>query len=130
LRDLNTDITLDATHSLNNYILADENVSQFFQTNIKSFYYDTETFINKFKSSTEPLILSINIQSLNSKHTSLKGYIQNLLSANMPIDLIVLQETWEIKSANQLSIPGFQSILYRNRERGRGGGSVYMLDTV
>jgi exonuclease III len=41
---------------------------------------------------------------------------------DIPIDLILLQETWEVKFPEQFSLPGFQNIVYRTREGGRGGG--------
>jgi hypothetical protein len=45
-----------------------------------------------------------------------------LLSSEIPLDIIILQETWELKFPNLLSIPGFQRIAYRTRDKGRGGG--------
>jgi len=124
LDTLNADLSLDASNSLNSYIADDENVSQFFKTHIKSTYFDTDTFINKFKNSNIPLVLSIKIQSLNSKFIALKNFVLGLSNSNVPIDLIILQETWEIKYPSQLVIPGFQSLVFRNR--GRGGGSDFM----
>jgi hypothetical protein len=49
LGDLNADRTLDASNLLNSYIADDENISQFFQTNIHSDYFDADSFIAKFK---------------------------------------------------------------------------------
>ena len=48
--------------------------------------------------------------------------METLREANVPIDAILLQETWEIKYPTQLNIPGFQAVLYHTRESGRGGG--------
>jgi hypothetical protein len=121
LDDLNLDPSLDARDLLNNYLLDDENISQFFQTNINSAYHDIYSFINRFKHTTDPLILSLNVQSLNSKYTALKQLIQSMQDSGVPIDLIFLQETWEIKFPTQLTILGFQNIVYRTRE---GGGAV------
>jgi hypothetical protein len=122
LNNLNADISLDASHLLNSYIADDENISQFFQSHIHSTYLDSDSFIAKFKNSSHPIVLSINIQSLNSKYEPLKIFIQSLLYSEIPVDLIILQETWELKFPSQLTIPGFQNIIYRTRERGRGGG--------
>jgi exonuclease III len=69
-----------------------------------------------------PLYLSVNIQSLNSKYNELSLQIADLLSKNVNIDVISLQETWEIRYPDQLSIPGFQPLVYRNRNDMRGGG--------
>jgi hypothetical protein len=126
LKDLNNDITLDAGDKLNSYIKDDENVSHFFQTDIGSLYFDIDTFSKSFKNSKNPIFLSLNIQSLNSKYEKLKVVMQTLQEANLPIDVLLLQETWEVKHSNMLTIPGFQSILYRTREHGRGGGSRYV----
>ncbi len=42
--------------------------------------------------------------------------------AEIPLDIVILQETWELKFPNLLTIPGFQKIVYRTRDKGRGGG--------
>jgi hypothetical protein len=122
LHSLNTDLSLDAEFALNRYIADDENVSQFFQTHIKSDYHDLDSFIASFKHTNEPIILSLNIQSLNSKYEALKSFVRTLLSSEIPLDIIVLQETWELRFPNLLIIPGFQRIAYRTRDKGRGGG--------
>jgi hypothetical protein len=43
----------------------DEVTNQFFATDINSEYYDLNKFIMKFKHSKNPIILSLNIQSIN-----------------------------------------------------------------
>ena len=126
LTSLNNDASLDAEIALNSYIADDENISQFFQTHIKSNYYDLESFIDAFKNSHEPLLLSLNIQSLNSKYEPLKAFICEMQLAEIPLDIVILQETWELKFPNLLTIPGFQKIAYRTRDKGRGGGCGYI----
>jgi hexokinase len=110
--ELNADRSLDASTLLNNYISEDENISQFFHTHINSTYLDPDAFIAKFKLTSEPILLSINIQSLNSKYEALKSFVRTVLDSEIPIDLIMLQETWEIKFPTQLTIPGFQNIIF------------------
>jgi hypothetical protein len=122
LDDLNLDQSLDAKIYLNEYILNDENVSQFFQTHITSSYSDMKTFFECYSKTTDPLLLSINIQSLNSKFDSLKAFVCAAQDAEIPLDLIILQETWEIKFPDKLMLPGFQRIVYHTRQAGRGGG--------
>jgi hypothetical protein len=122
LDDLNLDPSLDARDLLNNYLQDDENISQFFQTNINSSYHDVQSFIHKYKHSTDPIILSLNVQSLNSKYAALKNLFQYVQGSGVPVDLIIVQETWEIRFLTQLGIPGFQNIVYRTREGGMGGG--------
>jgi hypothetical protein len=122
LDDPKKDSTCDASDLLTSYLSDNENVSQFFQTNISSSYHDCKTFIDAFKNTSDPIILSLNIQSLNSKYGALKLFTKRLQDFDIPIDLILLQETWEIKFPEQFSLPGFQNIVFRTREGGRGGG--------
>jgi hypothetical protein len=77
---LNTDANLDASDLLNGLLTEDENVSQFFLMHIKSSYHDTDTFIQTHRNTFNPIFLSINIQSLNSKYESLKILIHRFLS--------------------------------------------------
>jgi hypothetical protein len=112
LDSLNSDMTLDASVLLNSHISDDENISQFFQTHIQSSYVDLNSFISAYRHSSQPLMLSLNIQSLSSKYEHLKILIQNLTASHVPIDVILLQETWEIKYPLLFNIPGFQNITY------------------
>jgi hypothetical protein len=89
---------------------------------VQSKFYDTLTFSDSCINSKNPILLSINVQSLNAKHEGLKAIINDLTSKNIPIDIIVLQETWNIKYCNLLTIPGYHNILFKNRKVGRGGG--------
>jgi hypothetical protein len=53
--------------------------------------------------------------------------LDKTLKSDLPIDLILLQETWEIKYPNTVSIPGFQNIVFRSRTGMRGGGvGIYL----
>jgi hypothetical protein len=124
---LNENPVLDASNLLNSLITDDENISQFFQTHIDSAYTDTNLFIETFRNTSEPLFLSLNIQSLNSKYEQLKLLISRFLDANLPIHMIILQETWGLKFPHLLNIPGFQNIISRTREGMRGGGvGIYL----
>ena len=116
------DVSFDAKSLLNDFVSEDEIISQFFTTRLNSSYFDADSFIAKYKNTAEPIMLSINIQSLNSKFNTLKAFVCNVLDSGTPIDLIILQETWELKFPSQLRIPGFQSLSFRTRDKGRGGG--------
>jgi len=122
LDGLNADVSFDAKSLLNDFVSEDEIISQFFTTRLNSSYFDADSFIEKFKNSKEPLILSLNIQSLNSKYLGLKMLVERMHSNNIPLDIIVLQETWDVKFPSLLALPGFQNIIYRVREGMRGGG--------
>jgi hypothetical protein len=119
---LNNNNTLDAAEYLNSYIRDDDNISQFFETIIKSEYYDNEALINSCSNTNRPLILSINIQSLMSKYNELNEYITSLIQNNIQIDVIILQETWNIQCPDLVNIDGFQQIVFETRTDTRGGG--------
>jgi hypothetical protein len=74
------------------------------------------------KEGNAPIFLSINIQSLNSKYEELRQIILELEIKNIPIDIIAIQETWEIQMPDSLILPGFQTIVYKNRANMRGVG--------
>jgi hypothetical protein len=122
LNGLNLDISLDASRLLNDYVHDDENISQFFQTRLNSTYSDLDSFSLKFKNSTDPIILSLNVQSLNSKYNGLKEIAVGLQHANIPVYIFILQETWNIKFPDRLQLPGYQNVVFRTREGMRGGG--------
>ena len=69
-----------------------------------------------------PIYLNINIQSLLSKFNQLKTQILELLERNVKIDVISIQETWEVRYPDQFTIPGFQKFICKTRDGTRGGG--------
>ena len=111
---------MDATDLLNNFFQEDENIQQFFNTNLSSTYFDPKSFNGAFNGNKDPLFISLNIQSLNSKYNELKILLNELNSCN--IDLIVMQETWAVPFPNLVDLPGFQTVVVRNRQNMRGGG--------
>jgi hypothetical protein len=121
---LNADQSLDASLSLNSLITEDENISQFFQTQIHSIFSDTDLFIDTFRNTSGPLIISLNIQSLSSKFNHLKILIDRLLNVNLPLDMIILQETWGLKYPSQLNLPGFPSLSYTGWAEGWGSRNI------
>jgi len=89
---------------------------------ISSKYYDMCSLPAQLNGHDSPLFLSINIQSLNSKYEELKTQIIELVNQKIQIDIIAIQETWEICQPDVLSIPGFQPIIFKSRTQMRGGG--------
>jgi len=45
-----------------------------------------------------------------------------MTSSGIQIDVIALQETWNIKYPKLLTLPGFQNLIFVNRKVGKGGG--------
>jgi hypothetical protein len=107
------------------------NDDPYFGVNLHSQYHDIKSLSKLHESQKRPIILSINIQSLQSKYEQLCIEINELLSKKVEIDAIVLQETWNILHPELLNIKGFKPLLYRNRRGMRGGGvGFYIKDTL
>ncbi len=68
------------------------------------------------------MYLSINIQSLMSKHSNLVSEIADMQQHNLSIDAIAIQEIWDLRYPELVPISGFQEILYKKRRNMRGGG--------
>jgi hypothetical protein len=68
------------------------------------------------------IFLSINIQSLMSKHSQLVSEIAEMEDKNLHIDVIAIQETWDVRYPDLLSLPGFNKLLFKKRRNMRGGG--------
>jgi exonuclease III len=71
------------------------------------------------------------VQSLNSKFDSLKDYITDLTSKNLNIEIIALQEIWQVNHLDLVTIPGFHPLISTQRRGMRGGGvGFYIKDTI
>jgi hypothetical protein len=99
----------------------DENLNDdpYFGINICSSFFD----IQSLKAAKYgPLFLSINIQSLMSKHEQLVMEIQEILDNGIQIDALCIQEIWDIRYPELVDIPGFKPIIFKKRRNMRGGG--------
>ena len=110
---LNLKPEYDSSLLLNNHL--NEENDNFLNITLGSSYFDSLSFIKKFENTKKPIYLSLNVQSLMSKHEALKNLILELTNANIPIDLIALQETWSIKYPELVHIPGYQNIVHSER---------------
>ena len=84
----------------------------FIDLTVDSAFYDLESFVNKFSKSDKPILLNLNAQSMMSKYDKLKEFVVNLTKINIQIDIIALQETWQIRYPDIITIPGFQKLIY------------------
>ena len=84
----------------------------FIDLTVDSAFYDLESFVNKFSKSDKPILLNLNAQSMMSKYDKLKEFVMNLTKINIQIDIIALQETWQIRYPDIITIPGFQKLIY------------------
>ena len=91
----------------------------YFGINIMCNYHDLPTLSRDVK---ESIFLSINIQSLYSKHDKLVHLLSDFSAANILIDAIAVQEIWDIRYPELVNIPGFKPLIYKKRMNMRGGG--------
>ena len=84
-------------------------------------FTDIPNFSSLYRNNDSPMFLTINFQSLNSKYTSLKDFINGLLLNNSNNIGIALQEVWNVPHPELQKIEGFQ-LFIKQRSAGRGGG--------
>ncbi len=102
LLSLNSNPRLDNSQIMNNLLHTEDSTNTFININLKTSFYDMEKMISSYKHSKIPLLLSTNIQSLQSKFQELKNFIIMLLNNNVQISAIALQEIWQINHPDQL----------------------------
>ena len=108
---LNSKNDLDNNLFLNQFIIDDENDLNIFNgILLSSKYFNLKSFSAKCKSENKPVVISLNIQSLQSKFNDLVAFISNLNSKNIFIDVIALQETWAVPYPEAVSSPGYQKL--------------------
>ncbi len=94
---------------------------------IDSKFYDMFSLPSILNDNASPIFLSINIQSLMSKYDELRSFIIEMSCKKIQIDVIAVQEVWEVREPEILSIPGFQNFVYKTRTNMRGGGGSWFL---
>ena len=123
LTTLNNDNSLDFLENYNRLLNEQDNFDNpYLQTAIDCKFHDLFTLPLTIQSKTSPCYISLNVQSLNSKYESLKDYIIKLISKNDNIEIIALQEVWQIQHIDLISIPGFHPLVCSQRGGMRGGG--------
>ena len=126
---MNTDplLALNSNNNLNFLATLDPQpedndiISPYTQYKINSLYFDTNSLIQKNRNHCQPLFMSLNCQSLSSKHTSIKTLMKELANSNVHIDILALQETWRLPYTDLIQIPGYH-FTYKQRSTNRGGG--------
>lgn len=94
-----------------------ENTHTLTTPTVNTQYYDTTLLKQTFQNTKHPILASINIQSLQSKHSALASF----LSEHDNIHILALQETWNLKHPDTLSIPQY-TLIHKHRPHGNGGG--------
>ena len=90
---LNRDIKFDLENTFFNYFGDDPDSNPYFDFTNHHMYLDKPQFISGFQNNASPLMLSLNVQSLNSKFNNLNSFIADLNMNNIDLSLIALQET-------------------------------------
>jgi len=65
--------------------------------------------------------MSLNCQSLASKHTNITTLLKELANNNIHVDILALQETWRLPYTEIVQIHGYHFI-HKHRSTNRGGG--------
>jgi hypothetical protein len=106
----------------------DENdiISPYTLYKINSPYFDTHSLIAKHNKHRQPFFLSLNTQSLQSKHHNISLLLSELASKHIYVDILALQETWRIPYTEIVEIPGYTfTHTHRTANRGGGGGVLH-----
>ena len=124
----------------NNASLNGKNFHSFFQNlndgndlpipTISSRFYDVPLLISNFSKSTKPILASLNIQSLMSKHSELKDFLYELSANKVPAYIIALQETWTIHHPHLINIPGYKFIHQHRKDMKGGGVGFYVKENL
>ena len=73
-------------------------------------------------------MLSVNIQSLNSKFNELNSFIADLNRNNINLSLIALQEIWQLQHDDLFSIKGL-NFFNSQRTKNKGGGVGFYINS-
>jgi len=98
------------------------NDDPYYGINMSSSYHDSASLSTMCINRKSSVFLSINIQSLMSKHEQLVMEIAELEQKNIVVDVIALQETWDIKYPELVVLDGFNPVMFKRRRGMRGGG--------
>ena len=111
--------------NLFNFISADEEISPYDINNIDCKYAAVSDCVQN--NNLNLSVLSINIQSLNSKFPDLKDLVFELSSKNSAPDIICLQEIWQFPNGSDFNIPGYNDLIYKTQSDGvQGGGCRHL----
>jgi hypothetical protein len=121
LAALNSDIRHNFMPNLDNTPDENDIISPYVQYNVSLPYFDTKSLISSYCQHKQPLFLSLNAQSLQSKHENIKILLAELANKNVHVDILALQETWRLPYVETVDIPGYQFV-HRHCTANKGGG--------
>ena len=129
LDNLTNDPNFDFLHTLMNRNSDDDNDflstgSPYSSADFSCSYMCETQLIEKMKTRCNPFVLSVNIQSLQSKFNDLQALISSLLVNKCAPDLICLQEIWRIPGSEFFNLDGYHPLEYLSRQFNVQGGGV------
>ena len=129
---LNNNQQYDSTPTINNFFNNNpDDEFSLFENQISSPYFDINSLTENYSKTNIPLILSINIRSLSSNHSSLVSLLHHLETNNITVYAIVIQETWNVKYTELIKIPSFSKMNLKMRTFSNGGGvGIFINDNV
>jgi len=122
LQCLNDNPTLDFIKCFSNNPSNDFEESPYVNLNLDGKFYDIDTMSLDLCNENSSFCLSLNVQSIMSKYDSLNVFVLELLAKGINVELIALQEIWNVEFPDLLDIEGFQPLIYKQRTNMRGGG--------
>jgi len=118
---------LDFIHLFNNLLLDEQEDNPYINVHIYGKFYDLESFVIEPAIKFSPVYISLNVQSLNSKHAVLNDLIIEFMRRGVNIEIIALQEIWSIDNPELLDIHGFHPLIFKQRAGMRGGGVGFFI---
>jgi hypothetical protein len=98
---------------------------------LSSKFYDIPSLSSDVSIVSKPIYLSINIQSLQSKYEQLLAELSEIENKGIYVEIIALQEIWDVRYHELYIIPGFKPIIFKKRQGMRGGGvGFYIRDNL
>ena len=128
IENLSVNPNFDFTNVLKNTIDSDkcfftcEPDSPYDASKINCFYTCADSVPTR--TNNELLILSLNVQSLNSKFVELRDLVATLSMRSATPDIICLQELWQFPNDALFNITGYQPLIYKLRGGEVQGGGI------
>ena len=98
------------------------------EIDLDSSYYSPDQFCEKFNNSKNISILSINLQSINAKFSSLSYLIYFWKEKGVIFDIICIQECYSIVIPSIFEISLYHPIVFKTRSTFVGGGVAYYIN--
>ena len=107
----------------------EKEASPYYNIDVASPYLDENEFLEKHGKNKDVSLLSLNVQSLNAKFSSLREFVDHFNCKNFNFDIMALQEIYQIEDPSLFNIPGYAQLVYKDRKNRTGGGVGYYVNS-